>query len=737
MLIREIQNKLSPSLIKLVGEIYLSKHKPSLCTSLSNLTLKSGFKDLEEFLVKNGVSNSRVILEEVRDYLLKRGVREVFLDYCRTPRMKNILRNIASNSLAIPKRSLRIDEIINLFGEFLIANSQEGFDLEVGGIIQSFRFFLLSYKDKIYNMTNERGMLTSNELGDSLALDKLLAVDIDNESIVVDFDFKTDIMNIYNASKLLYSSQKRGNSSNLYSNLVTEYRFYKNRKFLSSSNFVKNICNLYFPSSVSNKIKSLSQGIWFPSLVIEVPSWSRDSEYRKNSYNLRVLITNEVFNLMGNKLTVNQIEQLYSSVMGLDFNHINDHNTSIVWSHDPNMEKEDREKFIILLKGKNSLEKLINYCEKRGIDLESISTNLYSTDKYYKRFETLEDYMECARITELLIKEEAENSSNMLFTNQQLYNYLKSNSSLNFNSIKELITQGEQKSKPSKETIANVLAKRCRTALDKSWNFVTKSNQIIYSKFKGFENADLSYLDYGEFADYEKLRIDLGFEDLPKLIDGAFTKIGELDYLDYYSQIDNFTQLYSFVLSHLVSGLTHLVEDEYQKIIDLGSKKLTPLPLAIYSVEDLAEIRNNILKYSDGSLVSLELNVDKYDNYELQKINYMYQVILKNLKKVEILYFNSEIDSLISEFANLGIETIYQFRVNSKLADASDIIFETKSCVTDIPKFNVFKLKCQRPNGYLYMSNRPIKIGDNFIHEYGYLVSPLGTIVRRIDESDF
>lgn len=754
MLLQKLGTTIDPNVVKYVAEIYLADREPQLSTALSSITFKGSTKDepghhcyseLERFLSENGYTNVGGLLNYVIRYMLDKGTRDVYIDYCRIPRMTSILKKTLIEKLKIKGNyNFDMNPIINKFGEFFINNCMngEGVTINAGYIVNAFsEFFLKTHSKYIYDYINEKGTVVKSG-SENLSLSKLSVLDISKSSGTT-FEFQRDIERIYKASKLLYPVTKKGNAD-LYTNLVTEYSRYVVRDYLESSKFMVILANIYFRGGkISNYMKKIQEGVFFPKIYVSKPVWLQGLSYRINTYKLRTEVTDFLFKYLNKNISCDDLQVMYKYCKGVESNYVGDHNVSLIFRFGDTEESitDDKEDFMTLLEGLKSLSNLIQYCNSNSIDIQTIPLEIFQSDKYFIRFKSLEDCMLCYTHTSKLIDNDSSIINHSLMSNDDLYNWIKSNKNLNFLNLTDMIEEKMDKRKRTEQEYDTFVTSNCKSIFNKLLKNTIEFNNYAKVRFGGLEQADEKKMDNLMDSDLEELFRACDLNNNMKEIESnfSFLSINEgastiLVPLDSYSGMDRFCQIKLFVLSHIFYMLEKIPKlNRYDLIIEIGDGRISPLPNSIDSLQDLASIKNYYLT-AGGKPMSLDLNYGDYDMNVLREINSYYEIVCKELK-IYVEYFNNRVNKIVSSSYTDGIETSYVFSINQALVDASDYIYESSPMI-NIPSFNNLCRVCQKPNGYLYMDSRPYIYKNCFVHEYGYLVTEQGIVLRAVTEDD-
>ena len=736
MLLGEMNSRIEPNFIKHVAEIYLSKEKEdALSAKLSTRCFKQdGYVELVKFLQEQKYRKDiNVLISKVRDYILNNGVGNVFRDYCFIPRVQKALLD----EMKVDKKNFDITKILNDFGEFFNYQSKHNYDVSggdcVGYLRHSFSLFLLSFSTDVYEEVNKRGTLIKGEEGD-ISLDELLAVSYDSSDSK--FSFRRDIRNIHEASKYLFASSARTYSS-LYMDIVTNYKIYKINEGIDE--LAKSVIRRFHPKQKKvNYTRLLVNGTYFPSVIVEKPLELIATDYRINTYEVRNDMCILFYKELGQTLNYEIVRDLYNQFYLLDHRALASKNIGNLFSHTglEQNSKENKDIFTAILYGMLSMRELMRYCEERNIDMLSIPTDVFRTNKYYKRFDSLEDCLMCYNQTSKLIREAKIDVYSDLMDGDTLYDNLRARSNFNFLSLKHMIDSVTLDETPAQQ-IKRYLYE-CTALLRQALLSHKELEEYMRSKYSSDPDAPFNEVidnTLNEWFFNYSTNPDMGL--LKKLIQCTSPEykkkvFSSLDEVDYPMGIYRYLQLKINVLLHLMTVFSKFDKTgrdnevtEYDLIMLLGEETICPLPDTIESEEDLVYIRND-------RGIKMDLLVEEFQFGIRAEIASSYGLVIDEYSKY-VQYANKLVNNKIASFDKVGVSTVYNVRLDENLRNASTVIYASKPTIMN-PVLNQLKLICKCRYGYLYKGNTPYMSQGCLLHEKGWLVAPTGTVVRHIDD---
>lgn len=736
MLLGEMNSSIEPNFIKHVAEIYLSKEgENTISAKLSTRCFKKdGYNELVMFLQEQKYKKDvTTLIHKVRDYILNNGVGNVFKDYCFIPRVQKALLD----EMKVDKKNFDITKILNDFGEFFNSQSKHNYDVSggdcVGYLRHSFSLFLSSFSSDVYEEVNKRGTLINGEEGD-ISLDELLAVSYDDSDSK--FSFRKDIKNIYEASKYLFASSARTYSS-LYMDIITNYKIFKINEGIDE--LAKSVIRRFHPKQKKvNYTSLLMNGTYFPSVMIEKPLELIATDYRINTYEVRNDMCILFYKELGQSLNYEIVRDLYNQFYLLDHRALASKNIGNLFNHTglEQNSKENKDIFTAILYGMLSMRELMRYCEERNIDMLSIPTDVFRTDKYYKRFDSLEDCLMCYNQTSKLIKDVKVDVYSDLMDGDALYENLRARSNFNFLSLKHMIDSVTLDETPAQQ-IKRFLYE-CTGLLKQALLAYKELERYAVERYSRTQNSSFrDVMDNVMDEWYCNHKTNPDVELLKRLVQCTSPEykkrvFNDLDEVDYPMGIYRYLQIKIHVLLHLVTVFSKFDKNgmdneitEYDLIMLLGEETICPLPETIESEEDLIYIKN------DKGL-RIDLLVDEFQFSTRTEMSNSYTLILEEYANY-VHFANRLVNNKISSFDKVGVSTVYNVRLDENLRNASSVIYASKSTIMN-PVLNQLKLICTCRYGYLYRGNKPYMSQGCLLHEKGWLVAPTGTVVRHIDD---
>lgn len=726
MLLKELNSKIHPNMIKHVAEILLdsdgdSQYYEYLDTKSFS---KDGFSELRNALSQTTYTKDvESLIDRIRIYILKNGVETILKDFCRISKMKNILKSKIKYKTSMEDFNKILVDFLKTFG--MGSQHQYSFDSGscAGWIINSFGYYVISEESSkfIASIVNERGSLVNGAEGE-MSLNNYLEVSFKEKHST--FSFREDVYNIFRASELLFSTNRRTKGS-LSTDIVTNYKVYKIN--LGLDDLCNSIETVYCPrGGKMNKERFLSDNIYFTKINIDRPLMIEGSDYRRATYKVRNCITDELYKFIGKRLRAEDVEALYSRVLDIDQFGVTSNNIGVILNHkvdDPYDLSDNKEKFMILINGLLSLNQLIKYCDDSDLDLFSIPESIFRTDNYYKRFNSMEDCLKCFKFTSKLIEEETKNICIELESNDSFFDSLAKKAKYNFLTIKEIIESYNSEEK-REVRIGEFYSRVCRD-YDKEIHLMVDLIKYVSSTYKTFGEACF-HTDDIELI--KKLKLCLTHEHLIKICEPIHSK------LEFVDTVARYVILRVTILKKLKLMLDSFIGDtEFDKIQKIDKEEISTISETIESLEDLSNLR------IDSSLINNLGNIDDTDELDDGTISVMslsYKLLYNEYEDV-IKFCNLKFNEYVRKYERDGIEVGLAYMLSEKLIMASGSIYMSREVIQNA-SFNNFKQMpfCRIKQGYVFNRNMPLIHQGCYVHENGWLVRQDGEIINQLEERD-
>lgn len=708
------------NMVKNICEIFLDRDNKKDITNILSSTrfTKDGFAELQNFLLEHDLKDDYIksLLSEIKKYLISSS--DFFSDYIRMNRLRPILMSkITHNTLFDHSR------VIEYFIEVFNSKYVMGYDINSGTlasyIVNCFAsYFINDCSKEIYEIINDRSSMVGE--GES-SLDLLDTTSVDFSTYDNSFDFKRDVENVYNASLSLFEDIEFV----AYYDLLTCYIKDSNKSKIE--NLKVSIYSAMTPGSVSYKTKSFlqSNGFFVPITI----STDEDvmTEYRLGTKKQRLKYVALLFEYLGEMLNYKNIKTLYHRLITEDISAYTSKNKSDFFYFprelslaDPsNIEKikdirHNEDKFIVLLKGLNSLRNLVAYCNTKNIDIKSIPVEIFRTNKYFSRYKNLEDCLSCFSYTKTLIQE-SENSQKIfsLYTNDEVTETLLRMGDFNFSILNKEISKLE-----------NI-------------DYTPYDISMVYKNWSGkamsFAKLSMALIDHIS-ATYNSV-YDVGdawFNDellkqvIASLVDPNIARDINFMLGDPRDKLPisycRYINIRTAILVKILQGSRELSVKE-PSIFKLGEGSLRYIPSSVSTLEDLYSIDKRLDLYLDKGM----------DLACMKELSYLYSLVYDELK-TEIELINTTLESILEKYKLIGINLLENNRTLPLIVSrASRALYDTRTRIQDfVPRI----YDVEYIDGILYTGGKPYMFCDMYVHEYGYLLDSRGNVVRRVYMED-
>lgn len=793
MLLSEHNKGLHWNIYKTIAEFYLEREdnvskinfKNKSCgevlKELSNTLFKS-IDEVNKFLENYGYTKCNELQNKIYEYVFKYGTSNIFIDYCTGKRMTNTLAKKVWSILKLkPGSKFDVNRIVGSedFRTFFNAYSSDRLDLDntviSAWLNQSFEFFIKQNSNKIFNLVNERGTFIKTDEGD-LDVAALAAVDISIDK--TDFDFYTDMTNILRATAVLYpinstgKIEDRNNPSKLYFDLVSDY-LYQTSENSFNGDFSKTLIRTFIPGKrTAKEEKILYQGKFIPSINISLPVSVTGDEYTRGSYETQVPFVKELFSFINKPFTSRDVNNLYYNLCRIEASKNTNNVKKILDFRNPNSQEdlinltntifeseENKRRFLFILRGVQSLFKLVHYCEEEGIDLESIPKVIFRDESFYKPGGDLKTAIMHAPY-KVKLDNEMKNSNQMQCPElAENYSYLKTLIEFGVGNVKfsDIVKYNKPKLKKEDLTIFNgrslysVLEGLETMSANANADYIKILTAVIQARNNSnFDNIGDYAFEWGVHRESSESREDPLDEELRDVIFEIF-KVDSFEEL--HSLLCNSTSPYDELIGiiryvelkwHYINHLKIIVrtlniQNDFDLITALGDdSKIKLLPSSITGVEDLVDIdtENKSDLFLDAS------NID-YDEHVISQLDQFGSKIKNDIKGI-VDFVEKLVEDRSSRIASFGISVKKEIVISQELEICSFKLYQSEPDVTTCTSLNTIIALAEsksdnyysKLSGYIVKNNELMVYNNCYVHEKGYLVSFNGECLRSLNEND-
>lgn len=734
MYIAEFNTPVTVNLIKCLAEIYLDSNGYSnIAGDLSNKSFEShGFSELQQYLNSKGVGPLFTTVQSfIKNKIIISSIADIIQEYIQTPRMKSIYKGLIKKQLGILTHiaDSDIDAIAYSFSKAFLSSSLEKCPIQDGGygkfIVNSFSNFYLrgETRKEVYTILNEKGTLLNMGSEDginSLSLSEL-STTVDT-SINLPFSFSKDIERIYEASRAFYSGFK----GLVFADIYDVYKsFVLDEKYKAISSLVKTY--FYSKYTNSNTKSFLSDMSCFASVVVK-NKLGLQSDYQLATYNKSKAVAAEFIKYINKRMSAKTVHSIYLTTLRICAGVENSKALKVVYYNSDPSNKDNQRIFYTLLQGFVSLRRLLVYCGNHGIDLNTLPSDIFRTDKYYTRFSTLEDCLGMYKVTSALISSAdytyKYNELCVHQSNDELFKWLQSVRSTSFTSIKDLISNQQQTH--ILEDTATIQENINRIINFRKVINIMHSTALTYKtfyKFESLEDAVLDGLDNPNYLQCLKLFLGKFRIGLPEINPSE----DDMTLIENYYRYSRIASTLYHIIHRNLNTLLNQTDYMILRAIDAGICKI--LPSSITTLEEFT-----------ATLGKIDLGVSDDDFQVLLNPGFVY--VLCNLyslaySKVKSIaeYTNSLIKAKIQDLSSMGIDTVETSYVSDVLHDSSILIYNTVNEPCNHPVFLRLRTRCREVNSYLYVDSAPLIYRGCYVHVMGRLVSPEGDVVSL--DADF
>lgn len=739
-------------------------------------------------------SNSRKInilpetfWKNVTSFIIVNGLPGLVKEYANVKSVRDSLNLTLFKKLNISLKgnSNLVDELMPEFMKFFYIKTLDKLKWNDGTIedmiITSFGFFCSEKAELIYKITNERGTAVSTLTGEHSLAGLLEAKVEGNENIKI--DFRELIKNIYEGTALMFTS-----NGEIYQDLFTVCVILedkKNAEFLNTK-----IKNVFFNTNTMSSTKSiLENSVLFPTMKVIDINLEVGVTYRINSYKLRQEVCKFILESLDNgSLEGSKLKEVFNRVFAIDLQKRSDKNTSNIFKDDSDVGFNI---FLKILKGIIASNTVIQYCKLNNIDYRSIPSELFRTDRYGKRFNSLEDFLSSYKLTKSLIERGANSFTNGLQLADELYENLlkKGNITHNFKSIIYLIERSEKPEVPVNcSFIANrldVMRLETKYRLTYLFNRLTEKygSELFYSteecrKLLKDGNSDVSQFKptMRDLIEFKSCLYQFNGSNESEMIKSILSQQNIFHSDSIILVVLRFLLLRYSIICHLTFTFKCLAEKDktnFSILSRLADKEIRLIPNIISAVEDLVDIgaketavkddldvldlNKSVKSYSlDDSikraksespncLVTSFINLLTYSDFKAEDeidVRLLYKIVRDEFSVVsssdgKTSILNSEFKKLIN-YSNSEIEKLIQETEKNGVTLISDVLVSDKlrrasmNCADlgtiECSLLNQLKVLYTEKHGFLFSKSKPLKCKNFYIHNTGRLVRPNGEV---------
>lgn len=722
----EINKVIHPNAIKHVAELLGEELlEPSVIRELIGTNFKdspNGMKSLQEFLMgKTSESNIRELLKRVNEYIYSIDcIERIISDYANTKKVRRELKRKLDKENNNRNHTYDFEAILSDFKEKVLG-PYSAYDFDSNGLFKSLihsfnNFYCKDYSKFIYSVFNEKGSLVSTEEG-TLLLESLASIEIDDRKFNI--NFSEVVRNIYEASRDLFNI-----GGEIHYDLFTHYL---NTELKNLDGSIKALLHESF------NVETLG-----PRVITDIKGFG-SVPYRVKTLRKRVELL-ELFQLnVRNGLDLDSLQSLFNRVVEAD-SLITDTNVGKLFEHKETVstisasdkaKKSKYKKFLDILQGVVSLETLVAYLHNIGKRLYEDDCVLFRDEAYYKRFNSLDDYLLIKDVTKDLIEESNtldENGNPVneydkvpFMTNDECFDYLLKGAQYNFASLREYVN-------------SNLHKNMSKFDLSKSISELKGLFNVFYTYYvsfdKAFENlsSKLVGVDLAPSGDDEQsraLRKQI-FDGVVSAIPNGASAVQTMFFvftpeLREQALMENDITLLLRYLNFSVNVLYHIIKVLEQSESTLEFSLLTLdrdnmyLPNNVQNLEDVSRFKTYIP-------MKFYLTGDRTSNdVALRKQYYLFYDDLKRGIAPSFNHLQEWKKSIEKKAESLGV-TFSKEVLSKKLKEQSILINGKEDNSSEALK--AFARGYQIVGGFLFINGSIYKHAKGYIHIRGYFVDP-------------
>lgn len=745
--------KFQNNYVKVVFEIFLDCEFPKCITKFSDVSIppdNDAFEYMDSYLDSiNYPKNKEALFDNVRKYL-SGGLDSLYWDYFNTNYVKNFIcldlkRSRVKNNLPEPNiDNVQLLEVIKGFYDFFSSSSKDKFDIGTGTLAKyvrsCFAFYLKGGIDAHPELKNVFGTQMEYD-GEILDSAQQLSVDVDSVDSV-DFNFKEDVKSIYNCSVILFKN-KGDSSAHLYSDIFSCYV-----KFVSENNYniiAKNVGMIFCPDH-SNYEKNgfLEDSVYF--IPIRDSRYAATTEYQSKTLEVRIEMLKEFFKAYSGGIRVEDVFKFIKYMILKDESIRNNKNISNVFSSIGNANRgvrmgvididysiaisRNKEDITKILEGLFSMYKLINYCTSKNIPLMSVPFEIFRDDRYFIRYDSLEDCIYCFPKTKILINNENNGSATLddLPNNDITYKQLLMKdecSKYNFLSLVPLLNEAERRAELKKKVNSYLLqfTKIVTGYESKVLGVVKKLMGVTGTKasennLKILNDAILG----GDSSVIERISqyVLFGVTNAEEVKQTLFAVFEEgYPYHDFMERCLWFVDMRFNIMNCIIKKLSLMGNSDLLNTLTYARDGLlTEIKMSIQERQELEEfIKSESLEvnpsYDKSGLAYYEDSIDF--------CSLLYELIVQEFSDV-IDIINSFIKDRKKELKSLHINYEGDSDISDALKEVSLRIYQLDK-YNPSSKLNKLKGLSTSVHGILFRNGVPLMDNGFYIHEKGFLIA--------------
>lgn len=748
----QTKKKIHNNYIKIVTEIFLDAEFPKGMKSFSDVSIDDeadAFKVIRIELDKIGYDRDvDKLFKKVRTYISK-GLGNLYWDYFNTDYVKNFLfESLIKSRSANGIDNTSVDsvqklEIVRGFYEFFMASSKDKFAISSGTLAayvnSCFQFYLKGGVKAHPELKSVFGTQINYD-GEILDLAQQLHIEekVEDDS---EFDFKTDVKKIYEASNVLFKN-KGDSSASLYSDIFSCYVKWSSK---SDDKMLAEMLGLTFcPDNVNyEKSKFLVNPVYFIPIID-----SRNSsctEYQAKTLEAREEVLYEWFKRYSDSISVESVFEFLDYLFKKECSIRGNKNVSNIFSSigdgngtvgangvEVNLDlaiKINQEGVINILDGMFSLYRLIGYCSSRGINLSSIPYEIFRKVKYANRFDNLEDCSYCFPKTKALIDNEKYRSAeriNSLYDNDSTYQQVIVSpkfAGCNFLSAVPEITRQEEQQKRLKElqmTYAK-LADQCRKSVlsfKKLEKIIIGASQQkpINECFEIFNDSILKG-NQNVINTIKEIIIDCVSNDYLEDVDEIiFTVFDEgYPYHDFFERAIWYLYMRLNLLGNLKSKIELMLNDNLVNVLNAAKTGV------LKNIKDNVSNVNDLESYLSSSYLTINPDItDTKLEYAIGICGVFYSSLVNEFEDL-VDSANSFVNEKKKYLKSLHVDYDYGVYINEELQQISLTLWQRGEKHSS-DTLNNLLIGANVEGGYLYKYGKPILLDGGYVHEFGFRV---------------
>ena len=696
--------KLHPNIIKhaveLVGE------KNILPAVVVNKLCKENFSDSDDgckscaqFLINEGVSQNKIseVLNAAITLLYSLDNPYLIIaKYVHSNKVRSSVRNAIMKFNNNNNYSFDLDSILNGFEKFISSSPSTKYDFNGNTIVNFIMYNYLSYFEKstvgktlILTEINSKGTQVKGADGEISLLD-LQSISDEEEKFKI--DFPSTVKSIYEGSECLFNI----------SNKVC-YDFFSHYMNKEADSLKSEVNSIFKASFGSEDIG--------PIIVTDSISYNTETDFGRNTIRQRILMLDMVYDTVCNSSDESDIKDLFATVVGMDLATLNSSNIGTLFKHKTgaNYDRFNMTLFLKILKGCQALRSFIKYIKINNIRLSKSDYVLFRDPSYYRRFESIQDYLSLKDIIPEVIKEGNDiDDSVSYFTNDECYETINRKCNYNLSSLSSYVKKEINKMMTNTVNIEYFI-----NDINSRYEFCNYLYSYMISVKERCESAEIDPYDPRVFDVYSSGLAD--FDDYIKMVvfpNDEYLQMAILGKKDIRS-IMRYLSLRIAYYSHILKILS-ICNLDIEDIMLYLDKRLLDFPSSIQDmVTDTAKLITDVpLSYH------LAPGVNPSQDIELKKQYYIMSSSISEEHKEIFKFISKWIDDISVSLESYGISLFI-----SKLPK---ILQEKHVEASFRPRistnaFELFKSKYTIKHGFLYDRGKLLKYKGFYVHENGYM----------------